>query len=475
MGVLYINPRRGPGHGVAWGLLAAVLALLATFARMAVALAVTVAVAYAVAYAMYRSRRVEAVALPVIDVLQSVPILGFFPLALYVFLALFPAVGAELAAVFLIFTSMAWNIILGVYQSFKTLPREYVEYVQLYLGEGLGVAHVYVPVALRSVYYNILISWANAFFFITASEVITLGTEIKLFGIGSFVVSAFERGDYSSAYIGIAVGILANLALYAFLLRRLVEEVPQPPASVLERFSAWVKYGLYAVLGGAALLLAGVAYYAFQTPPSAPLVEDLLRGFMHSVFSAPLTLTRVLAVLGVSAAIGLLVLAAVVKMPRLEVGVLVALSALSSVPAVFLYPLIASFVKGEILALALLFPGSVIYTVFNLLAARRDVPLEFVKAYGIGGLTYYLHVLIPAALPYLVTGLLTAWGGAWNASVVAEPLADVAGLGTYMDTATTRGDVAGLLASVTVMTLIVVAVNKTVWQRLYDVAARWRS
>ncbi len=473
--MLYINPRRDPRHGVAWSLIMALLALLATFVRMAVALAVTVAVAYAVAYAMYRSRRIEAVVLPVIDVLQSVPILGFFPLVLYVFVALLPAVGAEFAAVFLIFTSMAWNIILGAYQSFKTLSREYVEYVQLYLGERLGIAHVYVPAALRSVYYNILISWANAFFFITASEVITLGTEIRLFGIGSFVVSAFERGDYSSAYVGIAVGVLANSALYALLLRRLVEKVPQPPVSVLEMFSVWVKYGSYAVLCGVTLLLADAAYYALQTPPSAPLVEDLLRGFTHSILAAPPTLARVLAVLGVSAVIGLLVLATVVKRPSLEVGVLVALSALSSVPAVFLYPLIASFVRGEILALALLVPGSVIYTVFNLLAARGDVPLEFVKAYGIGGLTYYIHVLVPAALPYLITGLLTAWGGAWNASVVAEPLADVPGLGAYMESATTRGDVAALLTSVTVMTLIVVSVNKAVWKRLYDAAARWHS
>jgi NitT/TauT family transport system permease protein len=168
-------------------------------------------------------------------------------------------------------------------------------------------------------------------------------------------------------------------------------------------------------------------------------------------------------------------LAAVVKRPRLEVGVLVALSILSSVPAVFLYPLFAAFVKGEALVLALLIPGSVVYTVFNLLAARRDVPLELVKAYRIGGAVYYLHVLIPASFPYLVTGLLTAWGGAWNATVVAEPLADVAGLGSYMGSAAERGDVAGLLASVLVMTSIVVAVNKTVWKKLYETAARWRS
>jgi NitT/TauT family transport system permease protein len=233
--IIYIYLWHGLRHGVVWSLMTVLLALAATFIRMGAALVVTVAVAYAVGYAMYKSRRIEAVALPILDVLQSVPILGFFPLALYVFIALLPAVGAELAAVFLIFTSMAWNLIFGVYQSLKTLPREYAEYARLYLNERLSLGHVYVPAALRSVYYNVLISWANAFFFITASEVITLGTEVKLFGIGSLVVSAFESNDYATAYMGIVAGVLANLALYVFVLRRLVEEVPQPPAYLLEK------------------------------------------------------------------------------------------------------------------------------------------------------------------------------------------------------------------------------------------------
>jgi NitT/TauT family transport system permease protein len=275
--------------------------------------------------------------------------------------------------------------------------------------------------------------------------------------------------------VGIVAGVLANLALYVFVLRRLVEEVPQPPAYLLEKLAIWVKHGFYVVLGGVALFLALVIYYVLQSPISAPVLEDLWRGFVNSLLDSPHTFARVLTVLGISAALGLLTLAAVVKKPRLEVGVLIALSILSSVPAVFLYPLFATFVKGEALALALLIPGSVVYTVFNLLAARRDVPLELVKAYRIGGAVYYLHVLIPASFPYLVTGLLTAWGGAWNATVVAEPLADVAGLGSYMGSAAERGDVAGLLASVLVMTSIVVAVNKTVWKKLYEAAARWRS
>jgi NitT/TauT family transport system permease protein len=323
---MYIYLWHSLRHGVEWGLLTVLLALLATYIRMGVALVVSVAVAYAVGYAMYRSRRVEAVALPILDVLQSVPILGFFPLALYVFVTLLPVVGAELAAVFLIFTSMAWNLIFGVYQSFKTLPREYVEYARLYLNERLSLGHVYIPAAFKSVYYNVLISWANAFFFITASEVITLGTEVKLFGIGSLVVSAFESNDYATAYVGIAAGVLANLALYVFVLRRLVEEVPQPPAYLLEKFAIWVKHGFYVVLGGVALLLASAIYYALQSPISAPVLEDLWRGFVNSLLGSPYSFARVLAVLGISAALGLLTLAAVVKRPRLEVGMLIALS-----------------------------------------------------------------------------------------------------------------------------------------------------
>nr|WP_258871907.1 ABC transporter permease subunit [Pyrobaculum aerophilum] len=248
----------------------ALLALLATFGRMAIALLITIAVAYAVAYAMHKSRRVESFVLPVLDVLQSVPILGFFPIALYVFIYLFPVVGAELAAIFLIFTSMAWNIIFSVYQSFKTMPSEYVDMARIYLNERLELAHVYIPAALRGIYYNIPVSWANAFFFITASEVITLGTEIRLFGIGSLVVEAFNAGDYATAYIGIAAGALANSLLYLTLWRKLAREVPQPPNSLAESLSAWLKYGWYVVVALTALFITAVGYYVAKAPPVPP-------------------------------------------------------------------------------------------------------------------------------------------------------------------------------------------------------------
>ncbi|MEM0276859.1 ABC transporter permease subunit [Pyrobaculum sp.] len=441
---------------------------------MAVALLLTVAVAYAIGYAMFRSRRVETFMLPLLDVLQSVPILGFFPLALYFFIALLPAAGAELAAIFLIFTSMAWNIIFSVYQSFKTLPRELLDMSRVYLNERLALAHVFIPAALRGVYYNIPISWANAFFFITASEVITLGTEIKLFGIGSLVVKWFDEGDVSSALVGIAVGIAANVVLYLTLWRRLMSQVPQPPDKLAEAAGPWLKYGGYFLAAFAIILLGFVLYTALGSTNAVLAISRLPGSFVEALAAAPFTLVRVLATLAISALVALLTLHAVVRAPRLEAGVLLGVSLISSVPAVFLYPLLGALVRGEALSVTLLLPGAVVYTVLNAVAAWRDVPQDLVKAYQIRGRLYLTQVLIPASMPYLITGLLTAWGGAWNASIVAEPLANVHGLGGLTTQAADRGDISLLVATVATMTLIVVAVNRVVWRRLYEEAAKWR-
>ncbi|ABL88424.1 binding-protein-dependent transport systems inner membrane component [Pyrobaculum islandicum DSM 4184] len=453
----------------------AVLALLATFGRMALALLSTVAIAYALAYAMYKSRRVEAVLLPLLDVLQSVPILGFFPIALYVFVFIMPQIGAELAAQFLIFTSMAWNIIFGIYQSFKTLPRELIEMSQVYLTERLALAHVFLPVALRSVYYNAAVSWSNAFFFITASEVITLGTEVKLFGIGSFVVDAFEKGDTTAAYVGIAIGTAGNIALYLFLWRRLIREMPQPPYVLSKILSVWMKYGIYVIFTATMLLSAVSIYYILRNFTPASQQWELLSYLVNSLIDVLPTLARVVMTLTISALAGLLSVALVVKNPQLETTVFIALSILSSIPAVFLYPLIGSVVRGEALSVALLLPGSIVYTVLNAVAAWRDVPKDLARAYGIGGAVYFIHILIPATLPYLITGLLTAWGGAWNATIVAESLANVNGLGAYMAQVAQLGNIPALIISVIVMSGVVITVNKLVWKRLYNLVAQWHS
>ncbi|MEM1598701.1 MAG: ABC transporter permease subunit [Pyrobaculum sp.] len=446
----------------------AVAALLATYARMAVALFLSILIAYALGFAMYKSRVVESALLPALDVLQSVPILGFFPVALYVFIHYVPYVGVELAAIFLIITSMLWNLVFGVYQTLKTVPRELLDMASVYLDERLKFVHVLLPSTLSSVYYNAAVSWANAFFFVTASEVITLGTETRLFGIGSLVVTAFQEGRYDVAYVGIAVGLAGNLLMYGTLWRWLTKKLPELPASNL--LYHWSRWGSYVVYAASALAVAVFVQYLLSSITS---IHVFLGGVTESALSAVLSLLRVAALLVICVAAGVVATSLVVEKPSLERGVFLVVAAISSTPPVFLFPLLAAYIRGELLAILLLLPASVVYSVFNALAAWRSVPRDMARAYHIAGAPYLLNVLIPAVSPYLVTGALTAWGGAWNGLVVAEPLAEVNGIGTYMTKAAEAGDMNKLIASVIVMTAIVVLVNRFVWRKLYEKVAQW--
>jgi NitT/TauT family transport system permease protein len=440
------------------------------------ALFASVAVACALAYAMRNSRLVERLTLPIIDVLQSIPILAFFPVALHAIVRLAPVAGVELAVMFLIFTCTAWNIILGVYQSFKTIPREYVEMSRAYLRDKrLELAHVLIPAALCSVYYNIPVSWANAFFFITSSEVIALGaSEHRVFGIGSLVMSAYMSGDELTMALGIVVGSAFNFALYALLWSRLVKELPPLPARVAGALAAWTSHG--SLLSAALILILFIALVYCAVSPLLGAAPGVAAAYlMYSIDALAASLLRVMLVLLLCLAIGLLVLECVLRRPGLEGAVLLLTSALSSVPAPFLYPLLSHALGGELLAYALLLPGSAVYVVLNACAARRDVPVEYAAAYGIRGLVYYAHVLLPASLPYLATGLLAAWGGAWNAIVIAEPLAGVHGIGSALVSAAEAGNMQLVSVLLLTMTTFVVVVNALVWKRIYNKAVLWLS
>lgn len=436
---------------------------------MAVAYLITVLVGFSIAYAMYKSRLVESIVLPILDVLQSVPILGFFPIALYVFISASPSLGPELAAVFLIFTSMAWNIIFGIYQSLITLPQELRDFSKI-IGENYALAHVYIPASLRSLYYNSAVSWANAFFFITASEVISIGTEYHLFGIGSYVIQNFEAGDMQRVFLGIAVGTAANLAIYFAVWRKAVVYIPQLPDRLAELLAALIRPTGYLTLF---FTLALVALFISNVRLDYAVLIGLAQGLAASISAAPYSAVRIAAVLLLSWAIGLIALALLVHRPSAEPLVLIIFAVISSIPAVFLYPSLAGFLAGDILAVTLLLPGAVIYAVLNMAAARRDVNIDLARSYGIKGPHYLWHVLVPASLGYTATGLLAAWGGAWNAAIVAEPLANVKGLGSYLDEATRRGDLAGMAAALLTMVAIILTVNTLFWKKLYNLASRW--
>ncbi|MEM2217728.1 MAG: ABC transporter permease subunit, partial [Thermofilaceae archaeon] len=189
----------------------------ASIARMFTAYVASLVVALLIGVAMARSKLLEHFLLPVLDILQSIPILGFFPAALSFFVTMFPgSIGPEVAAIFLIMTSLLWNMIFGVYTSVKTMNPTFFDLADVFrFRASARFFHIYVPAASNALVANSLVSWSNGWFFLTSSELISLGTaEYRLKGLGTFVIEMYEAGDYASFYSGVAALLLVISATY---------------------------------------------------------------------------------------------------------------------------------------------------------------------------------------------------------------------------------------------------------------------
>lgn len=201
-------------------LLELAVATLMSLYRMLVAYLISLILAIFTGIAMARNRVVESILMPVLDVLQSIPILGFFPVALVVFINLFgPSVGSELSAIFLIVTSLVWNMIFGVYASIKSLDPSFEVMSEVYkIPLPLKLFLIYIPASRSSILSNSIISWAGGWFFLTNAEVISMGSRtFKLIGLGSFILAASERGDQISLAAGVIVLFSVIIASYILL------------------------------------------------------------------------------------------------------------------------------------------------------------------------------------------------------------------------------------------------------------------
>lgn len=482
----------------------------ASLLRVLVAYAISVLLALVVGAAMARSRTVERLLLPLLDVLQSLPILGFFPAALAFFVAaLPPGIGAEAASIFLIVTSQVWNLIFGVYSSVKSLEPQLFDMARVYrLGRAATFFHVCVPAARNSLIANSLISWAGGWFFLTSSEVIALGAaEYRLPGLGTFITESFERGDTAGFCLGVATLLAVILSTYILLWNPAGEE-----ALGRKLLSAHAAYKAVRRLVGAlwgaladalvnaerrlrplsplakplaiALLLALLALAARGAARAPPVdLAKLPPLLAETLLEIPLSLARVAAIVAVSAAISLA--AAYASYTRAGAARAVAITgeALASVPAVIWWPLLAAIAAWRplgphLVAGIVLLQGSLWYLYFNLLvyglaSMRRDLD-EMSRIYGIRGWWYVRAVFAPSLLPSLASGALSAWGGAWNATIAAEYasfgdlVVDLGGVGALMDKQAARGDMLGVLVSALALTMVVVAVNKTLWRKVYE-------
>ncbi|MCR4398657.1 MAG: ABC transporter permease subunit [Firmicutes bacterium] len=493
---------------------------LYSLARMAAAYLLALVFSVCYGYAAASGRAAGRVLLPLLDVLQSVPVLGFFPAAVYFFVSAFNGsrLGVEAASVFLIFTSQVWNMTFGVYESLTTIPEDLSLASRAYRLEGfLRLKTLVLPACVNRLVYNSMLSWAGGWYFLIACEIIALGpVNLSLPGLGSFLIGAAESGDVPLLLAGLtalvlviwAVDRLAWRPLGAFAERFKYEYGGGVPsfAAGAGGFAVWRRWplrvlaSLIARLAGAVLELVSVGSNAaarLRAGRAAAAARRVARRHLSPRFAK--------VILAGSAAIAASYLGyrlwAIVRPPWspdardipaallasfLRLGAAYALSLAWTLPAAearFMLPVVLTTRKIMNLAsIILVLTGMQWYLLFNLVGAVRAIPadlLSVARAYGIRGRLYVFSVILPAIVPSLVTGSITAWGGGWNALIVSEYVVyggktfEAFGIGALLDRATyLGGDVKTISLSIFAMVLAVVATNRLVWRPLYDYAVR---
>jgi NitT/TauT family transport system permease protein len=501
--------------------------LLLSLARLGTAYAVAVLLALAVGHLAARSAFARKLILPTLDVLQSVPILGFFPVAVAFFIGLFQgsALGVEAAAVFLIFTCMFWNLAFAVYESLITVPEDLtVAAAQLGLRGSLRWSRLVMPAVVPNLLSNSRLSWANGWYFLIASEIIAVGpARYTLPGLGSYLAEAVTVGHDRHTVLALAVLVVTTVAMHVLLWAPLemwaerfhLDESGDHPRTprlgqslARSRIARWVGRRVIVPSAQQALGAAGrlLGFLGSHERVSALLLAlgifggvavlgrylygvFLLRPLGPDLFRIPLDLLasflRVVAALAISAVLSIPLAHLVTRNPRWRLGALAVIQILASIPAAAFFPLIViAFASGLGMnagALVLALTTMFWYVLFNVMGAAAALPKETreaAQAFGLRGMRYLRRVFVPAVLPGLITGCITAWGAGWNAMILCEYLvADgrvyrVRGIGATLAQATyVSGDMQLVAACLLSMVTLMILGNRLVWQPLYQRAA----
>ena len=502
--------------------------------RMFLALLFAYAFSLGYAYAAARSRRARRVLIPALDILQSVPVLGFLAITVTFFLALFPGseLGLEAASVFAVFTSQAWNITFSFYHSLVTQSGELDEASRLMgLSRWKRFWSIDVPGGAIGLVWNGMMSFGGSWFFLTASELIIVGGHrYTLPGVGSYVGVAVEQGQLGHVAWGIATMIIMILLVNVVFWRPLVAyadrfrleqtEASQKPRSLvlgLLRRSSWpgvagrgrriiarpVNQLMGAVTGiddlslvghaarrragdlaFAAVLFAVLGYGLYGMLAYIAAGQQGLGVLGHAFGLGFLTLLRVIVVVAAASVIWVPVGVWIGFNPRVAQYMQPVVQVLASFPANFIFPfaivvfldLGISLDYGSVLLMAL---GTQWYILFNVIAGASAVPSDLKEAMdnlGVRGWERWRRMILPAVFPAYVTGAITAAGGAWNASIVAEiviynrHLLVASGLGSYIAQATARNDFHAIIAGILVMSVYVTGLNALLWRQLYSIA-----
>jgi len=504
-----------------------------TTLRMLAAMALSLLFTFTYATFAAKSRRAELVLIPVLDILQSVPILGFISITIVFFMSLAPGkvLGAEFAAIFAIFTSQAWNMAFSFYQSLRTIPDDLVEASRCFhFPPWMRFWRVEVPFAMPALVWNMMMSMSGGWFFVVASEAISVGdTTITLPGIGSYIAAAIVQRDMAAIIWAIGTMLLVILIYDQLLFRPLVawadrfryeqEAGVMPPRS-------WVLTVLTRSQLVARIVtpLAAAWRWSYRLRPQTIKSNGKPRSNLGArpadsvwlviviVLAASalwqvsrfilegLSITEVTTALGLGAItlVRVVVLIAVASVIWVPIGVWVGLRPriarlvqplaqfLAAFPANLLFPVAVSWIVAfhldpNIWLSPLMVLGTQWYILFNVVAGASAIPSELLYVstnLGVRGSLWWRRVALPGVFPYYVTGAITASGGSWNASIVAEVASwgdqrlQANGIGAYIAEATADGDFHRVALGISVMSLFVIVLNRSFWRPLYRFAER---
>ena len=506
--------------------------LLRTTLRMFIALAASMVFSCIFAALTVKYKIAEKVLVPLLDILQSIPVLGFLSITVTMFIAMFPGslLGVECAAIFAIFTSQAWNMAFSAYQSFRTVPAELAEAAKVFQLSGWQrFWRLDLPFSMPSLLWNMMMSMSGGWFFVVASEAISVSNQnIKLPGIGSYIALAIEQQNIHAIAWAIGAMLIGILLYDQLFFRPLIawadkfrfEESSSATAqdswllTWLHRTS-WVEVILQklgSLLQMSFLLFRrtydGTSIRARATKQSSvsERIWDaiiaaaafyalwLLIHFIHTevgwgeaghVFILGLyTLSRVVILIVLAAVIWIPIGAWVGMRPSISSKVQAIAQFMAAFPANLMFPgavvMIVHFgLNPDIWLSPLMILGTQWYLLFNVIAGATTIPTELRYAAQNLGLTGWLkwrRYLLPAIFPSFVTGAITATGGSWNASIVAEYVTwghttlKAHGIGSYIAEMTAKGDFPRIALGIGIMCVFVMGFNHFIWRRLYIMA-----
>ncbi len=477
------------------------------------------------------NRRAEQLLMPLLDILQSVPILSFLPVVLLSLNAFLPDnLAAELASIVLIFTSQAWNLTFAWFQSLTTIPKELREASAAFrLSRWLRFKSLELPFGMISLIWNSMMSWAGGWFFLMAAEIFTVGSkDFRLPGLGAYLHEAASQSDYRAIAWGLAALLLIIILLDQLVWRPLIAwsdrfklemvESDNPPTSWFYSMIRTTRLAWFFRHRAIRPLSESVDRYSLQQA-AAPAEDEGGANAARRLSSLLIVLASLASLYGLYRAgemvstislaqwsqigqgLGLTLLRVLVSLAlallwTIPAGVLIGtnqrLAAIfqpivqvaASIPATGIFPVLLLFIVNlhgglNLAAILLMLMGTQWYLLFNIIAGASAIPQDLAyttRLMQLNGWRRWTTLILPAIFPYLVTGAITASGGAWNASIVAEyqnfggRALVIPGLGSLITQATADGDYPMLLAATLTMILAVVLINRLVWRRLYRLA-----